>query len=405
MKYDFDQEIRRTGTNSVKWQIYWRGDKRELWEGTDPDLGAERTLPMWVADMDFQIAEPIRDAMRARIDHPIFGYVVRTPDYNEAITGWMERRHGWKVDPDWIVNTPGVVPALNLLVRALTEPGDKVLIQRPVYYPFTYAIENNGREVVSNSLVMENGVYRMDFDDLEAKTADPKVKLCVFCSPHNPVGRVWTEEELKRFGEICKKNGVVVIADEIHGDLMLNGATFVPFGKLGADMMDNAIVCTAPSKTFNLAGLHTSNMIVSNETYRKALSKEIAASGIGGMNSFGLVATMAAYNEGEEWLEQVLDYLSENANHLESFVAERIPEIKVVHPEGTYLVWLDCRGLGLDKLELEALMHEEAKVLFDEGYVFGTEGEGFERINIACPRSILTDALERIEAAVAKRRA
>lgn len=404
MKYDFDQEIRRTGTHSVKWQIYWRGDKRELWEGTDPDLGDDRTLPMWVADMDFPVAKPILDAMRKRIDHPIFGYVVRTPDYNEAVTSWMERRHGWKVTPDWIVNTPGVVPALNLLVRALSAPGDKILIQRPVYYPFTYAIENNGREVVSNSLVMENGVYRMDFADLEAKAADPKTKLLVLCSPHNPVGRVWTEEELRRLGEICNKHGVIVIADEIHGDLMLNGSTFVPYGKLGSEFMDNSVVCTAPSKTFNLAGLHTSNMIVSNEAHRKALVKEIAASGVGGMNTFGLEATKAAYNEGEEWLAQVLDYLSGNANYLESFVAERIPEIKVIHPEGTYLVWLDCRGLGLDKLELEALMHEEVKVLFDEGYVFGSEGEGFERINIACPRSILTEALERIERAVAKRR-
>ena len=404
MKYDFDTEIPRTGTNSVKWQIYWRGDKREIWDGTDPKLGDDRTLPMWVADMDFPIAEPIREAMRERIDHPIFGYVVRTPDYNEAVVNWMQRRHGWKVDPEWLVNTPGVVPALNLIVRALTEPGDKVLIQRPVYYPFTYAIQNNGREVVSNSLVLENGVYRMDFDDLEAKASDPKVKLVILCSPHNPVGRVWSAEELKRFGEICTRNGVVVVAEEINGDLMLNGSTFVPFGTLGDDLQDNAIVCTAPSKTFNLAGLHTSNLTISNETPRNKITKEIAATGIGGMNTFGLVATKAAYNEGEEWLEQVLAYLSENANHLERFVAERIPEIKVIHPEGTYLVWLDCRGLGLDKLELEALMHEEAKVLFDEGYVFGSEGEGFERINIACPRSLLTDALERIEAAVAKRR-
>lgn len=397
MKYDFGEEIPRKGTSSVKWEILSRGGKRQLWDRTDPALGEDRVLPMWVADMDFRVAEPIVEAMRKRLDHPIFGYVARTPNYVGAVIDWMRRRHGWQVDADWIVTTPGVVPALNLAVRAFTRPGDKVLIQRPVYHPFTFAIENNGRSVVSNSLVLEGGRYRMDFADLEAKAADPAVKLAVLCSPHNPVGRVWTADELRQFGEICRRHGVVVVADEIHGDLMLHGNRFTPFGTLGAEFADNAVICTAPSKTFNLAGLHTSNLMIANAELRVAFNREMVGSGLGGMNSFGIVATEAAYRHGEEWLAQALDYISANVDYLESFARERLPEIKVVHPEGTYLVWMDCRALGLGKLQLEELMLDQAKVYFDEGYIFGPEGEGFERINVACPRSILKMALERIE--------
>lgn len=397
----FDEEINRKGTDSVKWEYVQREDDPHHWEHTDRFLGEDRSLPMWVADMDFRCPEPVVQALVARAQHGIYGYTVPTDGFYQSIVSWMARRHGWEIMPEWICVTPGVVPALNMLVRAFISPGDRVLIQPPVYYPFYSAIENNGGEVVTNALAYEGRQYRMAFADLEAKAKDPRVKMAILCSPHNPVGRVWTMEELLRFGEICVDNDVLVVSDEIHGDLIYKGHVFTPFAKLKRDFAQHSITCTAPSKTFNMAGLQTSCLIVPNDDLRARFAKVIESNGLSGAGSFGVVALQAAYEHGEEWLDEALNYLQANLDYLEAYVAEHIPQISVIRPPGTYLVWLDCRRLRLDKSELKRLMAEQARVYLDEGFIFGKEGEGFERINIACPRSILTDALNRIGTAVA----
>jgi cystathionine beta-lyase len=397
MKYDFDQEINRKGTNSMKWEFIQSGDDLLRWEPTERFFGHNRVLPMWVADMDLPSPEPVIEALTSRAQHGIFGYTEKNDSYYDAVVGWMGKRHRWKIRPEWISTTPGVVPALNMLIRTFVSPGDSVLIQPPVYYPFFSAIQNNNVQPIANPLENRNGRYRMDFSDLEAKAKDPRVKLVILCSPHNPVGRVWTGDELQRFGEICLKNNVLVVSDEIHGDLILKGSVFTPFATISESFARNAIICTAPSKTFNLAGLQTSNIIISNEELRSRFEQTLKSNGLFGINSFGIVALEAAYKHGEDWLEQVLDYIENNLRYLEGFVREHIPSITVVPPEGTYLVWLDCRRLGLDKLGLQHLMLEEAGVYLDEGFIFGPQGEGFERINIACPRSILVEALERIK--------
>lgn len=396
MKYDFDREINRKGTNSVKWEFIKQGKGLHYREEPDDSSSGTRLLPMWVADMDFPCPEPVVEALVARAQHSLFGYTAPTDSYYNAIVRWMKKRHGWGIEPEWISTTPGVVPALNMLVKTYISPGEKVLIQTPVYYPFNKAVENNDGILVTNPLIYENGRYCMDFADLEQKTEDPQVKMAILCSPHNPVGRVWTRDELLRFGEICLKNNVLVVSDEIHGDLILEGYVFTPFAGISEAFAQSSITCTAPSKTFNLAGLKTSNIIIADEHLRARFKKTLERTAMGGVGTFGVVALEAAYNHGEEWLSQVLDYITGNLEYLEKYIAEHLPQIKVVPLEGTYLVWLDCRSLGLGKLELEHMMLEEAKVYLDEGYIFGIEGEGFERINLACPRSVLVEALERI---------
>jgi len=400
MKYDFDRELSRRGTHSLKWEFVKEGEKSVHWERTDPSLGDERVLPMWVADMDFPSPQPVVDALVERARHGIYGYTDKTDAYYAAVVDWMARRQGWQIAPEWICTTPGVVPALNLLVRTFVAPGEKVLIQPPVYHPFFYAIRNNRAGLVANPLTYENGDYVMDYADLEDKARDPGLKMAILCSPHNPVGRVWTRDELARYGEICREHHVLVVSDEIHGDLIYRGHVFTPFASISPEFAAHAVVCTAASKTFNLAGLHTSNIIIPNPELRARFQKTLRATGLGGVDVFGVVALQAAYNGGEEWLEQVLDYIERNLRYLEDYVARHIPHITVVRPQGTYLVWLDCRRLGLDKEELQRLMLDEARVYLDAGSIFGPEGEGFERINIACPRSILAEALERIKKAV-----
>jgi cystathionine beta-lyase len=400
MKYDFDRETSRQDTCAVKWEFIQRGENLLAWEHTGECFGPNRILPMWVADMDLRCPEPVVKAVVARAEHGIYGYTDKTDRYYQSVVGWMERRHGWQVDPEWICTTPGVVPALNMLVRTFVAPGESVIVQRPVYYPFFSAIENNGGQVVSNSLVLKNGRYQMDFEDLAIKAQNPKVKMAILCSPHNPVGRVWTQEELARFAEICLRNDILMVSDEIHSDLIYKSYTFTPFGSLGEEIAQNAVLCTAPSKTFNLAGLQTSNIIIPNAELRTRFEKTIEADGLFGINPFGLVAAKAAYNHGEEWLEHLLDYVEGNLRYLQQYVGENIPQIDVIPPEGTYLVWLDCRRLGLDKWGLKRLMLEEARVYLDDGFIFGPEGEGFQRVNIACPRSIVVEALERIREAI-----
>lgn len=387
MKYNFDEEINRFKTSSVKW------------DEVDTIFGGENLLPMWVADMDFKVPEPVINAIKERADHGIFGYTARNDSYYEAIIGWMQRRHNWKVEKDWICHAPGVVPALGMIVRTFTKPGDKIIIQSPVYYPFTNVVEKNERIIVQNPLKYEDGKYVMDFEDLESKMG-PDVKMIIISSPHNPVGRVWTKEELTQLGEICLKHNVLVVSDEIHFDLILKGHSHTPFASISEEFALNSIICTAPSKTFNLAGLQTSNIIIPNKNIREQFTNTIESLFIGMTSTFGLVATESAYRYGDEWLDQLLEYLDQNLAFLTNYINQNIPELKVIPTEGTYLVWIDCRELGLEAKELEHLMQKEAKVALDEGYIFGKNGEGFTRVNIACPRSILEEGLRRIEKAV-----
>ena len=402
---DFDSWHERKHTQSIKWEFRVNDGHIEECDQSDARHGDDRVLPMWVADMDFQVAQPIRDAVEARAAHGLYGYAYRSDSYLHSVADWMRRRQGWNTRTGWIVPTPGVVPAIHLMVRRFSEPGDKILIQRPVYHPFTYAAENNAREPVSNSLVFREGRYHMDFDDLRAKTADPKVKLAVLCSPHNPVGRVWSDEELREFAEICTANNVLVVADEIHSDLIMPGHEFAPFGNLEDALLQNTIICTAPSKSFNLAGLQTSNLIIRNEALRESMEAELRATGLFTLNPFGLVATRAAYDESEYWLDAVIEYIDGNLDLLESYTAKHLPGLSVIRPQGTYLAWVDCRALGLDVDALGELMLDEARVYLDEGRVFGPEGDGFMRFNVACPRSLLAMALERIRTAIEKRAA
>jgi cystathionine beta-lyase len=403
MTQDFDEQVDRTGTDCLKWEFIPQEKDPLHWEYTDCFCGEDRILPMWVADMDFCCPEPVVKALVARAQQGIYGYTVPTDSFYQSVVGWMARRHGWEIAPQWICITPGVVPALNMLVRTFISPGDRVLIQPPVYYPFYSAVENNGGEVITNPLVYENGRYRMDYGDLAEKAKDPAVKMAILCSPHNPVGRVWTHEELLRFGDICIKNNVLVVSDEIHGDLVYQGHSFTPFAKISHDFAQHSITCTAPSKTFNLAGLLTSCIVIPDDELRARFGQILLSNGLVLASSFGVVALQAAYDHGEEWLEQLLIYLQANLEYLEGYVTEHIPQIRVVEPEGTYLVWLDCRELGLDRSALERLMREEARVYLDEGYIFGPEGEGFERINIACPRAVLAEGLDRIRQAIDRR--
>lgn len=389
VRYDFDKVNIRRQTGSVKWDL------------AEKLFGEKTILPMWVADMDFEAPKPVVDAVLNRAEQGIYGYTACMPSYYEATTKWLKKRHGWEVPRDWMVFSPGIIPALNMLLQAFTDPGDKVILQLPVYYPFMGAVKNNARQVLNSPLRLQNGKYRMDFDDLGRKAKDPAAKLLILCSPHNPVGRVWTQNELTRLGDICIDNGIIIIADEIHADLVLKGSAHTPFGSISKEFLMHSITCTAPSKTFNLAGLHTSNVIIADPDKRREFSRRLESNGITGPNVFGSVALEAAYLHGEDWLEQLLEYLQGNLGFLNAFIQERIPIVKVIQPEATYLVWLDFRELGLDNMGLKELMLKKAGVALDHGYVFGAdEGAGFERINIACPRVILEEGLKRIEKAV-----
>ena len=396
--FDFEADFDRTGTNSVKWEFRVGEAGIEAWDRTDAALGNDRVLPMWVADMDFAAAPPIVEALHARVEHGVFGYGMRGQSYIDAVVGWMTRRQGWHVDPDWIVPTTGVVPAIHLVVRRFTERGDKVLIQRPVYHPFSFAAINNGREVVANSLVLDDGRYRMDFESLKRQVSDPKVKLALLCSPHNPVGRIWTPEEVTQFASICIEHDVLVVADEIHGDLVLPGHRFTPIGALDRSIFERAIICTAPSKTFNLAGLKTANAIIPDAATRAALVEEIRATGLYSMSPLGIAGLEAAYNHGEQWLDAAIDRISQNMHRLAD-ACEGWPSISMIEPEGTYLAWLDCRGLELDDAALGALVLDDARILVDEGHIFGPEGSGFIRINVACSKSLLDEAIARLDLA------
>jgi len=390
MKYNFDEAIDRTNYHSVKW------DELKTKFGDIP----EDVLPMWIADMEFRSPQPVIEAIKKAAEHGIYGYTSRPLSYYQAIIDWMEKRHNWKVKKDWLVFSPGVVPALSFIIRAFTQPGDKVIVQPPVYYPFFRVIENNGCHVVNNPLKLSNKKYFMDYDDLEKKVDDSRVKLIILCSPHNPVGRVWQKEELIILGEICLEHNIIVVSDEIHSDILFKGYRHIPFASISPAFAHHSITCTAPSKTFNLAGLQTSSIIIPNKKYCRIYENILDGLALDENNVFGLVALEAAYRDGEEWLEQLLSYLNENLKFLMKYFEERIPKIKVIKPEGTYLVWLDCRQLGLSVKDLNNFMIKKAGVALDDGYWFGTEGEGFMRINIACSRSFLEEGLKRIERAI-----
>ena len=387
MRYDFDKILDRTGTASVKC------DACELL------YGLKDVIPMWVADMDLPVPAPIVDAVRRRAEHPAYGYT-RYPDpFWRAVADWLQDRHGWAVRRDWLAASPGVVPALNLCVRAFAPAGGKVIIQTPVYHPFFSAVEGNGRRLVRNPLKFEGGRYVMDLEGLEA-AIDGETRLILLCSPHNPVGRVWTREELERLGKICVRRDLVVVSDEIHCDLVFGGRRHVPAATVSPALADRTVTLLAPSKTFNIAGLMTSVVVASNPDLLKAFEAEIRSVGIDGGNVFGIVALEAAYRHGADWLDQLLPYLEGNMAFAEEVFRARISRIRFLPPEGTYLALLDCRGLGLPQEALDEFFLRKAGVFFDRGTKFGPELEGFERMNLACPRPILREALERIARAV-----
>ncbi|MFC1957046.1 MalY/PatB family protein [Chloroflexota bacterium] len=394
MKYDFDQICSRQNTDCSKW------------DAAKTIFGFEEIIPMWVADMDFPTAKPIVEALEKRTRHEFYGYTYPGPGLVKAIIERLWKKFNWEIDPEWVVFTPGVISALSIAVKSLTHPGDEIILQEPVYYPFFPIVKQNGCQVVANQLRLSSGHYEMDFADLESKF-QPKIgmhnslsraKAIILCNPHNPIGRLWTREELIQLGEVVIGHGGIVISDEIHCEILFQGYKHTPFATLSEEFQQNCIVCMAPSKTFNLAGLQASSIIVPNQRLRASFNE--ARTGIPEPNIFGLAAMEAAYRHGDEWLEQLLDYLQGNLKFALDYFARKIPRITVIKPQATYLLWLDCRALGLDDMRLRRFMREKARVGLDDGFLFGSGGSGFQRMNIACPRIVLEEALHRIELAV-----
>lgn len=387
MKYDFDRVIDRTDNDSAKYD----------------ELGAKfgRTdiLPMWVADMDFQSAKPIMDAIASRAAQGIYGYTTRHGSYFAEMRSWYKRRYNWDIKPEWIIHSPGVCTTISIIMREFTKPGDKIIIQPPVYYPFFDLVRDNGRELMQNPLKRVGDGYVMDYEDLERKI-DDKVKYLILSNPHNPVGRVWTKEELIKLGSICLKNNIKVISDEIHGDLVFGSRKYIPYASISEDFKKNSITCFSATKPFNLAGLQASFALFPDRKDYEKFERLLSILDIRRNNCFSLVAVEAAYREGEEWFEQLLVYLKDNIGFVADYCKQHIPQIKPNRPEGTYLVWMDCKALGLDDKELNAFMIDKAKVALDGGTWFGEEGSGYMRMNVASPRAVVKEALERIERAV-----
>lgn len=388
MPYDFDKVTERKNTNSLKYDFAReRGKKEEL-------------LPMWVADMDFPTPPEVSEALINAARHGIFGYSEVKEDYFNVLHKWFLSHYRWNIDRKWLVKTPGVVFAISMAVRSLTSEGDSVLIQRPVYYPFSEAILSNNRNLVNNPLLYENGAYRIDFDDFERKIIEYKVKLFILCNPHNPVGRVFTREELTRLGDICVKHDVLVVSDEIHADFIHPGHEHLVFASLKEDYGERTVTCTAPSKSFNLAGLQVSNIFIQNPAIRRKYREEIIKAGYSQLNTLGLIACKAAYEFGEEWLKELEAYIYENLLTARAFIEKEIPELKVIDTEGTYLLWVDFNSLGLETEDLEKFITDKAGLWLDGGTMFGPEGKGFQRFNVACPREILLKALNQLKDAV-----
>jgi len=386
MTYNFDEIIDRTNTNSVKFDL-----REQL-------FGRKDIIPMWVADMDFKTPDFIVDIVKKRAEHEIFGYSYRSDSYFDALINWVKRRHNWKINKEWIAFSPGVVPAVNMAIQAFTKLNDGIIIQPPVYFPFFSAIENNNRKVLTNPLKLENGRYNINFDDLAEKA--PKAKMIIISNPHNPGGSVWTKKELTKLANICIKNNVLIISDEIHCDLVYRNYKYTPIASINNEIANNTLSFLAASKTFNIAGLATASVVCSNNSLLQRYNNIVEQIHIGSGNVFGSIASEAAYNNGDIWLDELLQYLSNNITYAEKFIKKNIPGISLIKPEGTYLIWLDCRKLNLDQNCLKDFFINEAGIGLNDGLAFGIEGEGFMRMNIACPKEILVKALNQIKLAV-----
>jgi cystathionine beta-lyase len=381
MKYDFDKIIDRSNSYSIKYEPTWRGRPGDV-------------MPLWVADMDFATPPCVQEVLMQRAEHGIFGYSAPDPEYFDVVQKWFEERFNWKTERDWLTITPGVVNALYLAIRAYTKPGEGVVIQQPVYYPFESSIKKTGRQLLVNELVLENGRYVIDFEDFEEKIK--QAKMFILCNPHNPVGRVWEKEELTRMGEICLRHKVIVIADEIHQDFIFPEHKHLVFASLNKDFDNITVTCTSPSKTFNLAGLLNANIFISNKTLCEKFKEEDAQTGID-PSIMGIIACKAAYKSGAEWLDELMEYIGQNMLILKTYLSNHIPKIKFIEPEGTYLAWLDFREFGLSAQKLDEVVTQKGKLWLNAGYTFGKGGKGFERINVACPRSVLHKAMERLK--------
>lgn len=378
--YDFDTLVDRRGTNSYKWD-----------SAADSDI-----LPMWVADMDFRAAPPILRALRQRVDHAVFGYTRVPQAYFDAVTGWFARRHGWHFPAEWMLYTSGVVPALSAIIKALAEPGDGVLLLTPVYNCFFSSVRNNGCKVVASPLVWQDATYHIDFDDFERRAADPATRLFLLCNPHNPAGRVWSREELTRLGDICLRHGVTVVADEIHCELVMPGHVYIPYGSLGDKYLHHSVTCNSASKAFNIAGLQIANIVCPDDAWRRRIDRALNVNEVCDVNPFGVVATQAAYSdEGAAWLDALLAYLYDNDQFMLRYQQEHLPDFPLARLEGTYLAWMDCRALGLSSAELEERLKSKARLWLNAGTMYGEDGEGFMRWNLACPRTRVAEGLER----------
>ena len=387
MKYNFDEIIDRTGTSCVKWDI------REMF------FKKQDVLPMWVADMDFKTPDFIVDAVKQRAEHPVYGYTIRPESYYTSLINWIDKKHRWKIDKDWVIFSPGIVPAVNMAVMAYTKPGDKIIVQPPVYFPFFGAVKDNGRQLVNNQLKLNNGRYDMDFEDLE-KQIDNRTRMIIISNPHNPGGSAWTKEELTRLGEICIKHNLILISDEIHSDLAIPPNKHTVAANLSKEIAGVTVTMMAPSKTFNLAGMASSSVIISNEKLRNDFQIMLDRVHVGMGNLFGMVASEAAYTHGEEWLNQMLIYVKGNIDFMEEYISKNIPKVKMIRPEATYMVWLDFRELAMDNDTLKQFIIERAGLGLNDGPVFGPGGEGFQRINLACPRAYVEEAMNRLENAI-----
>jgi len=391
MTWNFDQSVSREGTYSIKYDL-----REEI-------FGVKDVIPMWVADMDFDTPDFIVKALQSRLNHVIYGYSFRPPEYLQSIIDWLIHRHNWKTEKEWITFCPGIVPALNFCTLAFTEPGDSIIVQPPVYFPFFSAVETHGRKLIYNQLIENEGKWTMDFDSLIAYI-DSRTKMIIISNPHNPVGRVWTREELNNLADICLKNNILILSDEIHCDLVLPGFTHVPVASLSEEIARITITCIAPSKTFNLAGLSTSSVIISNPVLRKTFNRIVDNLHVGNGNIFGTTASIAAYSHGHQWLDALLDYIDNNIDLVEDYCMKMIPEIVPVQPEATYMIWLNCRKFGMPGKELRNFFINRAGIGMNEGSTFGPGGEGFMRMNLATSRKTVMKALEQIEKAVAELR-
>lgn len=385
MTYDFNKIIERRHTGSYKWDTPERDD----------------VLPMWVADMDFRTAPAIIDALRRRVDHGVFGYTYVPEEYYRSVIDWFEKRHGWNIDRSWFIYTSGVVPAISAIIKALTVPGDKVIMMTPVYNCFFSSIRNNGCIAACTPLSETDGRYEIDFDALEATAADSAAKVMLLCNPHNPGGRVWTRDELIRIADICLRNNVYVVSDEIHCELTYKEGGYTPFGTLPKPYRDNASICVSPSKAFNIAGLQIANIITPDPAIRRRIDRAININEVCDVNPFGVEATIAAYRHGGEWLDSLISYLHGNYTTIRDFIASELPALKIMPLEATYLAWIDIRATGLSSENLTTLLLEQEGLMVNPGTMYGADGEGFIRINFACPRSMVTDALHRLKKAIA----